>query len=52
MTSPLIAREDQRKSIKVLKVFRVKCASVTGTAKRIVMAQNNRSLLVMHKDCH
>ena len=40
-----VARRNLRKTIKVIKVLRLKSASVTGIAKGIVMLQNNRWLL-------
>ena len=52
-TAPYImARGDHRISIKVLKVLHIECAPVTSIAKQIVMAQNNRCLLVRHRDHH
>ena len=39
---------DHRKTIKVIKVFCVICAPVTGIAKGTVMAHKNRCLLVRH----
>ena len=40
----LIARGDHRKTIKGIKVLRVKCTPVTGIAKGIVIAHNSRRL--------
>ena len=37
---------DHSKTMKVIKVLRVKCAPVTGISRRIVMDHNNRCLLV------
>ena len=45
-----IARGDHRKTIKQIKVLRVKCAPVTGIAKGIVMAHTNSCLFVKHGD--
>ena len=47
-TAYLIARGDHRKTINVIKVFYVKCATVTGVTKEIVMTHNSRRLLVRH----
>ena len=47
-TPYVIARGDHRKTIKVIKLLRVKCESVTG----IAMAHNIRCLLVRHRDQH
>ena len=44
-TPDLISRGDDRKTIKAIKVLRVKCASFTGTFKGVAMAYNNRCLL-------
>ena len=43
-----IVQRDHRKTIKVIKVLRLKYAPVTGIAKRIVMFHNNRCLLDSH----
>ena len=48
----LLARGDHRKTIKLIKVLRVKWAPVTGIDKGIVMDHYNRSLLVRHGDHH
>ena len=51
----LIAQGDHRKTIKVIKVLRAKCAPLTGTTKGIVMADNNvirYILLFRHADHH
>ena len=48
----LIAQEDQRKTIKVIKVLRVKCALATGIAKETAMAYNTRCFLFKHGDHH
>ena len=40
--SDYIARGNHRKTIKVIKVLRVKCAPVTGAANDNVMGHNNR----------
>ena len=39
-------RRDHRKTIKVIKVLRVKCALAMGIARGIVMAPKNRRLLL------
>ena len=44
----LISRGNHRKTIKVIYVFCVKCATVNGITKRVAMAHNNRSFLVRH----
>ena len=49
-TTYLVARGDHRKTINVIKVLSVKCTTVTGLTKEIVMAQKNRHLLVRHGD--
>ena len=48
----LIACEDQRKTIKVMSVLRLKWVLITGIAKRIAMAHNNICLLVRHRYDH
>ena len=40
-TAYLIARECRRKPTELIKLLCVKCSSVTGTAKGIVMTHNN-----------
>ena len=46
----IIARGDHRKNIKLITVLHVKCVFVTGITKGIVMAHNNRCLLVRYGD--
>ena len=48
--SHIIVRGDHRKNIKVITVWHVKCVFVTGITKGIVMAHNNRCLLVRYGD--
>lgn len=48
----LLARGDHMKTLKVIKVLRVKWALGTGIGKGIVMDHYNRSLLVRHGDHH
>ena len=48
----LVAGGDHRKTVKVMKVLRIKFALVTGLPKGIVMARNSRCLLVRHGDHH
>lgn len=45
-TPYLLSRADHRKTIEVMKVIRVKCEPTAGIAKGIVIAHNNRYLLV------
>ena len=45
-----IAWKAQRKTIKLIKVFCIKCTPATDLVKGIVMAHNKSCLLVRHAD--
>ena len=47
-----ITQGGHRKTIKVIKVLRVKYGPVNGIANRIAKAHNNRCLLVRNGDHH
>ena len=47
-TFHLLVRKYHSKTTEVMKVLRIKCATVTGLPKRIVMAHNNKFFLVRH----
>ena len=47
-----IARGYHKKTIKVIKVYRVKCAPAIAVVKGILIAQNNICLLVRHGNYH